>query len=258
MIYVLMKSLLLPPACFFVLFFIGWLLNKWRRRLGHLFLWSLLVAVYLAATPFFAGELMAPLQHYQPVDVQEPDPDVGAIVVLGAGINFSAPEYWDREAPPYGVDVADALSLQRVAYAAYLARATSKPLLLSGGTSSMLGDRTVAKAMSVTLARDFGLSARWLEQRSTTTMSNAEYSAKLLRSEGIDKIYLVTHAWHMPRALIAFEDTGIKVVPAPTGFVSRSSGAWNDFIPSAQGFLLTYYAIHEWLGIAWYRIESAN
>ena len=255
MLYMLLKSLILPPGCFFILVVIGWLVGKWRPRLGRVLLWALLVVGYLATTPFLAGELLAPLQRYQPVDVQKPDSHVGAIVVLGAGINYSAPEYWNPEAPPFGFDVADALSLQRIAYAAYLARATGKPLLLSGGATRPSSDRTVAKAMSVTLARDFGITPRWLEERSTTTQSNAVYSAKLLHAEGIDKIYLVTHAWHMPRALIAFEGTGIEVIPAPTGFVSRSGDTWHDFIPSAQGLLLTYYAVHEWLGIAWYRIK---
>ena len=255
MLYMLLKSLILPPGCFFILVVIGCLVRKWRPRLGRVLLWALLVVGYLATTPFLAGELLAPLQRYQPVDVQKPDSHVGAIVVLGAGINYSAPEYWNPEAPPFGFDVADALSLQRIAYAAYLARATGKPLLLSGGATRPSSDRTVAKAMSVTLARDFGITPRWLEERSTTTQSNAVYAAELLHAEGIDRIYLVTHAWHMPRALIAFEDTGIEVIPAPTGFVSRSERTWHDFIPSAQGLLLTYYAVHEWLGIAWYRIK---
>lgn len=258
MLYTILKTLILPPGCFFVLFLVGWLLTRWWPRLGRTFLVALLAMAYLATTPFLAGELMAPLQPYEAVDLEKPDPDVGAVVVLGAGIYFSAPEYWRPEAPPFGVDVADTLSLERVAYAANLAKATGKPILLSGGASFAPTHRSVAGAMQATLTRDFGLTARWVEDRSTTTMSNATYSAELLRAAGIDKVYLVTHAWHMRRAMIAFERVGIEAVPAPTHFVSRSGGLWGDFIPSAQAFLLTYYAVHEWLGIAWYRFGAAK
>jgi uncharacterized SAM-binding protein YcdF (DUF218 family) len=254
MFHTVLKTIVLPPTCFFILFFVGWLLSRWRPALGRWFLWGLLVIVYLATTPFVAGELMAPLQRYPAVNIEQPDPEVEAIVVLGAGVNFSAVEFWDSEAPPFGVDVADSLSLQRVAYAAYLAKATGLPILLSGGASGSLNNRTVAEAMRVTLSRNFGLTARWLEERSASTMENAQYSAQLLRSQGIHKVYLVTHAWHMRRAMMAFNDVGIEAVPAPTSFVSRSGRLWRDLLPSSQAMHFTYYGIYEWLGIAWYHL----
>jgi uncharacterized SAM-binding protein YcdF (DUF218 family) len=258
MFHTVLKTIVLPPTCFFILFFVGWLLTKWRPVPGRWFLWSLLAIVYLATTPFVAGELMAPLQRYQAVNLERPEPDIGAIVVLGAGVNFSAKEYWQPTAPPFGIDVADSLSLQRVSYAAYLARATGLPILLSGGASGSTNNRTVAEAMKVTLDRNFGLTARWLEERSSSTMENAVFSAELLRKEGIRKFYLVTHAWHMRRAMIAFERVGLHAVPAPTSFVSRSGWLWRDFLPSMQALNLTYYAIYEWLGIAWYRLNTES
>ena len=257
MLYTILKTVVLPPTLFFVLLLLGWLLMKWRRVVGLFVLWPLLAAAYLATTPFAAGELMAPLQRYPAVDLRNPDPNIGAIVVLGAGVYFSAPEYWESAAPPFGVDVADPLSLQRVAYAAYLAKATGLPILLSGGAGGSANDRTIAKAMATTLTRNFGLSARWLEERSASTMENARYSAEILRSHGVRRIYLVTHAWHMQRALMAFESVGVEAVPAPTAFVPRSSGQWREFLPSAQAFHLVYYGIYEWLGIAWYRTTAA-
>jgi uncharacterized SAM-binding protein YcdF (DUF218 family) len=259
MLHTVIKALILPPTCFFLLFFIGWIIKAWRPSLGRYFLWCLLAVVYLVTTPFLAGELMAPLQRYQAVNLEKPDPDVRAIVVLGAGAYFSAPEYWDPAAPSFGVDVADVLSLQRVAYAAYLAKATGLPILLSGGANGSSNGRTVAQAMRVTLVRNFGLVPHWLEERSTSTMENADYSGQLLRTEGINKIYLVTHAWHMRRAMIAFDRVGIEAVPAPICFVSRSGWSWRDFVPSSRALHLNYYAVYEWLGIAWYSLyEGAD
>jgi len=258
MLHTILKAIILPPTCFFLLFLVGWRLAKWRPTLGRCFLWGLLAVIYLATTPFVAGELMARLQPYRAVNLDQLDPDIGAIVVLGAGVDFSAPEYWEPQAPPFGIDVADSLSLQRVAYSAYLAKATGLPILLSGGASGSSSERTVAAAMRVTLARNFGLAARWVEERSSSTMENAEYSAQLLRREGIRKVYLVTHAWHMRRAMIAFERVGMEAVPAPTAFVSRSGELWRDFLPSSQALYFTYYGVYEWLGIAWYRLSASH
>lgn len=257
MLYSIVKSLVLPPTCFFVLVLAAWLLAKRWPRTGRACLWALLLLAYFAATPYVAGELMAPLQPYAPVDLEDAgDDDVGAIVVLGAGIYYSAPEYWRPGAPSWGIDVANSLSLERLEYAAYLAKATGKPLLLSGGTTGPAPGRTVAGAMQETLREHFGVTARWLEDQSTSTLSNAANSARLLRAEGVRKVYLVTHAWHMPRAMIAFEGTGIEAIPAPTRYMSRAEPLWQDFVPSAPALLVTYYAVHEWLGIAWYRLSS--
>jgi uncharacterized SAM-binding protein YcdF (DUF218 family) len=258
MLHTVLKTIVLPPTCFFVLLMLGWALMKWRRAVGLFTLWMLLVVTYLTTTPFAAGELMASLQRYPAVSLEDSDPSVGAIVVLGAGVYFSAPEYWGPTASPFGIDVADPLSLQRVAYAAYLAKATGLPILLSGGPGDSTNGRTIARAMGVTLTRNFGLSARWLEEQSASTMENAQFSAEVLHSQGIRKAYVVTHAWHMRRAMVAFDSVGLEAVPAPTAFVSRSGRQWRDFVPSAQAFHLTYYGIYEWLGIAWYRLAAGS
>ncbi len=256
MLYDLVKILVLPPAVFFLLLLAGWLLLRWRRPFGRALLGLLLLVAYLSTTPYAAGELMAPLQRYDALDLRRPDPEAGAIVVLSAGLYFSAPEYWHPGAPSHGVDVPGSLTLERLQYAARLARATGLPVLVSGGAAGRTENRFVADAMKQSLERDFGVPVRWVERRSVDTFSNARNSAALLRADGIGRAYLVTHAWHMPRALIAFGATGLDVVPAPTRFVSRAEPRWRDFLPSARAFLYSYYALHEWAGIAWYRLRG--
>jgi uncharacterized SAM-binding protein YcdF (DUF218 family) len=256
LLYTFVKTVVLPPTSFFVLLFVGLLLRRRWPGLGRIFLSILLLVVYLATTPFLAGELMAPLQTFGPVDLENPDPEVEAILVLGAGVYFDAPEYRPSEGTEMGVDAPDSLSLQRAEYAAYLAKATGKPVMVSGGPTDLSDGRTLAQVMQITLQRDFGVSVRWVEDRSDNTKTNVMLSASLLREQGIRRIYLVTHAWHMPRAIIAFEQSGIDVVPAPTRFVSRSEMELQDFVPSAKALLMNFYAIHEWLGIAWYRLRD--
>ncbi|GAB4394885.1 MAG: YdcF family protein [Kiloniellaceae bacterium] len=258
MLYSIVTALVLPPTCFFVLLFLA-LLVKWRRpRLGKGLLWALLLLVYLSTTPFVAGELMAPLQPYGPIDPEQPDPEVGAIVVLGAGVYYGAPEYWQPSFPLAYAETADSLSLERVEYAAYLARMTGIPILVSGGATGPDEQLTIARTLKQTLERDFAVPVRWVEEGSVNTWMNAQLSAEILKAQGIRKIYLVTHAWHMPRAMFSFQETGIEAIPAPTRFESRSELIGQDFVPSAKAFLDTHYAIYEWLGFTWYRLRGQS
>jgi len=256
MLYSIANTLVLPPTCFFVLFLLG-MLVKWRwPRTGKVLLWSLLAVVYLSTTPYVAGELMAPLQPYGPIDPEHPDPEVGAIVVLGAGIYFGAPEYWEPSYPNAYSETGDGLSLERTEFAAFLHRMTHIPILVSGGAVGPDPQLSVARTMKQTLERDFDVPVRWVEEESENTWMNAKLSADILKAEGIQKISLVTHAWHMPRAMFSFEGTGIDAIPAPTRFASRADPLADDFIPSAKASLATFYAIHEWLGLAWYHLRA--
>lgn len=256
MLYFIAKTLVLPPTCFFVLLLVALSLGCWSRRVGRWLLWSLFALVYASTTPLVARALMAPLQPYPPVDPQQAGRDVEAIVVLGAGVYYWAPEYgFPEEAPLSGLR-AGGLTLQRLQYAAYLSRLTGKPILASGGRASAAPQHTVAEAMQVTLESDFGIPVRWLEEESRSTYTNAQHVARRLREEGVRHFYLVSHAWHMPRAMYSFEAAGLDPIPAPTRFISLDPLVWRDFLPAAGTLTVTYYAMHEWLGLAWYRLRA--
>lgn len=82
-------------------------------------------------------------------------------------------------------------------------------------------DLSEAKLMILVLEEELGIKARWLEEQSNTTQENALQSAKILRHEGINFVYLVTQFWHMPRARVQFEQQGLKVVEVPMGFYQK-------------------------------------
>jgi uncharacterized SAM-binding protein YcdF (DUF218 family) len=85
------------------------------------------------------------------------------------------------------------------------------------------------------------------------TAGNAALSAAILKAAGIRRIFVVTHAFHMPRARLLFERAGLEVIPAPTAFFSHPNGDWlpGDFLPQPKALQISYYALHEWLGLAW-------
>ena len=168
-----------------------------------------------------------------------------AIVVLGGGRHPQAAEYAQQDSPSLAM-------LARLRYAAHLHRHTNLPLLVTGGAPDGSGESEAA-VMARVLQQEFLVPVRWKEEASINTAQNGALSATLLREDGIDRILLVTDAIHMHRALQVFRAQGLEVIAAPTYYQSHGRLAPKDFIPGAKGFQITHYAMHEWIGLLWYR-----
>lgn len=84
--------------------------------------------------------------------------------------------------------------------------------------------------------------------------SNTYESAINLRNRLAGKqFYLVTSAGHMPRALRVFLKQGLQPIPAPTEYLSSASLRDSNILPSGQHLAISDLAIHEYLGLMWYR-----
>ncbi|MEY3864146.1 MAG: hypothetical protein RL183_1032 [Pseudomonadota bacterium] len=178
-----------------------------------------------------------------------------AIVVLGGGRRLGAQDSSEYSHQDLGKE-----SLERVRLAAKVAKQTGLPILTTGGLPDARGesqsiDQAEAAIMALVLKNEYGLSVKWIEDQSHTTQENAVYSAKLLKPEGVDHIYLVTQFWHMPRAQKIFEKQGFKVFPIEQGYQASQRYTPLDFYPSAQGMTLTRQIWHESLGAVWYAIR---
>ncbi|TCS70462.1 uncharacterized SAM-binding protein YcdF (DUF218 family) [Sulfuritortus calidifontis] len=238
----LIAGLLLPPLNLLLLAAAGFWLARRRPRLGRGLMLAAFAGLWLLATPWVGDRLLAALQTpYQPIRGDEAE----AIVILGGGSD---------PAPEYGGDRPSQATLERLRYGAHLARQTGKPLLVTGGAPK--GGRPEAGIMAEALAADFGLPGAWVEGRSRNTRENAEYSAELLEKAGIRRIYLVSQAWHLPRAVPVFERAGLTVVPAGTGYAGLELSTPLDFLPDIRGLKNSYIALHEAIGLVWYRIRN--
>ena len=175
-------------------------------------------------------------------------PSAQAIVILGGGLRPRAPEY-DYQ------DVLKHYALERVSYGAYLHQQTGLPVLVTGG--QVFHDFTPeGELMQKTLLQSFHIPTRWVENKSKNTMENAIFSQSMLNRDKIKRIYLVTHAWHMPRSVAAFRKTGLEVIPAPMGFESRSGDiSYGDFLPNAHSLAKNSLWAHEITGALWYRFR---
>lgn len=246
----ILKQMLLPPGIFFVLLLVAWWLRRrWPRLagacfvagLGGLWLMSLPVVMQHAANRL-ESEPALPVQAWSTL-AQRAD----AIVILGAGRERGDPA-WD------GIDQPTGIALERVRYAARLAKASGLPVLTSGGLHYG-SPPSEAWIMAQSLRDDFGTSARWMEERSRTTWENAEFSAQLLAEHGIKRVVVVTQAWHMQRSRWSFEQQGLQVVPAPVGFLgtdnARPLGGW---LPESKAIWQNSQLLNEAVGLVGYKM----
>ena len=242
----IVRTLALPPLSLFLLVAVGWILHRRWPRLGRAVIILAMVVLFLLCTEIGASLLVRPLESLTTPLASSIDTRAQAIVVLAAGRLEHAPEYGGNDIPDY-------IALARLRYAAKLQHETGLPILVSGGNVLSSGDRkSKADAMADALREDFVTPVRWIEGASENTFENAQYSAKILRQDGVNRILLVTDAMHMPRAKMVFAQTGLDVVAAPTLFFGAGDIAALDFLPSAEGLRRSYYAIYEWIGLVWY------
>lgn len=245
----ILRELVLPPSSLFCLLTVGIVLGRRYPRVGKALQIGAIALLFVLCTGFGARMLFAPLENLTtPLD-QSHAVGAHAIVVLAAGRYGRAPEYGENEIPDY-------IALARLRYASKLHRELAIPLLASGGNGSADGQyKPKAIAMVRALNAEFATPVKWIETASENTQENAVFSAAILKQAKIGKVLLVTDAMHMPRAARAFRQAGLEVVEAPTIFFSASRVAAMDVLPSVENLRRSYYAIYEWLGLAWYRIR---
>ncbi|WP_319245311.1 YdcF family protein [uncultured Propionivibrio sp.] len=230
-------SLVLPPFSLVLLVCVGLLLARYRPRLGKLLIGISLFGIVVLSTPWVAGSLIQSLQKFPPIS-DDQLAKCQAIVVLGGGIY--------REAPEYRRDTVGNVSLERLRYALHLGRISGLPVLATGGAPE--SGTAEALAMRNSAETDFGREIKWIEDQSLDTSSSAHLSAQILKRHDIQRIALVSNAWHLPRAVANFEAAGLTVVPAPMGF-SVSTNDFGGFLPSANALSVSSRVFHEWLGI---------
>lgn len=240
-------TFLLPPLSLLLILALGIFLFHRRYAVAKALLLTGFGLLWIMSTPYFAeGALHLLEAHTAALDNRQ---SADAIVILGGGTYFFAPEYG-------GQHTIGEASLVRLRYGAKLQRETGKPILVTGGKP--LGNSvSEAQQMRVVLEQDFHVPVRWIEDGSDNTFENALYSFRLLQSAGIHKIYLVTHAWHMPRSADIFRRAGFEVIEAPTAFTTRYEIDLLAFLPRAESMGQSKIFVHELIGMLWYRVKLA-
>jgi uncharacterized SAM-binding protein YcdF (DUF218 family) len=236
------SGVLMPPVIFIVLGLAGALLALVWRRAGLALAIASSLCLFVMATPAMSSFLLHRVESAlpQPGDFG----DAQAIVVLGGDVHIGN-----------GADVPDtlgALSLERVVFAAQAYRRLHLPVVVSGGRVGA-AHASEGALMKAALEADFAVPVAWNEDRSRTTWENALYTARLLQPEKIATVVIVSQAWHLPRALWAFERVGLRALPWPAPRAALRPGAVDDFLPSIAALHDSFRALHEMIGAVYYR-----
>jgi uncharacterized SAM-binding protein YcdF (DUF218 family) len=223
-----------------------------RKRGAGLALVILSGAVlYAFSTDPLSYRLIRSLEkRYPPLPKVEPAPCI--VLLTGGEVPRMPPRLYDE------INAAG----DRILYTARLFKEGVAPrIVITGGNLDFI--RTTTGSQAEAAARllrglfDIDSSRILLETKARNTYENGLLTGKLLDSLHLPRtIILVTSAVHMPRAVMVFKKLGFTVEPAPTNFIADAPRTMKliDRIPSASTLLYSTYALHEWYGMAAYRL----
>jgi uncharacterized SAM-binding protein YcdF (DUF218 family) len=223
-----------------------------RRNARPLWRWTVLVlvlAIGIVSHPFSAWVAARSLEaQYPPAAATSVLPPVRALVVLSGGL-FAGNQH-------QGVLAED--SLMRTTCGARLAhRIAPELIVVTGGRVNPDTQASAAERMRDLLVLMGVDDQRILvEGRAMTTVGNARESRALLGPRGITRVGLVTEALHMPRAVAIFRGEGFDVVPLSCEGQAGPSFPWtrSTLLPGPRSAWLVNRAVHEWVGLAYYRL----
>ncbi len=225
----------------FVIGVIAWLIPRFRARSTACFAAALIVGIVFSSNKV-AQTLLQPLERAYPAWTAEhaARAKLGYIVVLTA---------WSGKDPTLmaGMLLNDS-SAFRVLTAAELWRLYPDAKIIISGLPRVADDMAASlQALGVPPA------AILVERNSINTRDSAMNCSKLV---GDDPFALVTSAGHMRRAMGLFAKQGKEPLPVPTDY--RLPGTWGGlaWLPSPRGLAASDLAMHEYLGLAWYRIRG--
>ncbi|RVU47104.1 YdcF family protein [Rubrivivax rivuli] len=245
----LVGVLLLPPLPMLLLVLVGARLMFRRRLLAWFLILLGVVSLWLACTGAVSGMLTRVLTRPPPALTEAQVLSLKgqaktAIVVLGGGSRSYAPEYGMSSLLPR--------TMERLRYGLWLSRATGLPVAMSGGVGHGAREGPGEAEIGARIAeREFGRPLRWIESASRDTRENAQRTVAMLRADGIQRIVLVTHDFHMRRAVLNFEKAAgaaMEIVPAPMDLPQSGSLSWHDWLPNASRLQDTVFALREWIG----------
>lgn len=172
------------------------------------------------------------------------------IVILGGGIIPQTPRNGSGE-------LSDS-AMKRVYEGFLLYKNLQVPIVVTGG--KLLGTEIPeAQIMKEELLK-MGVNPNdiYVEPLAKNTNQNAEFTLKLLEDFEIQRIYLITSAIHLTRAMNYFNSyTNIDIVPVPTDYkVSREKLKWYDYLPDMRSLEATSSAWHEYLGLIKFKISE--
>ena len=238
------SAIVFSPALLLLGIALGLSLLSKKPKLGKSVAIFSTALLWIISTPVFSVWLYHNLlTQYKPSTAQELKANgVQAIVVLGGGVETGQPD---------GIQQLKPTALDRLRHGIQLSRQTGIPILVTGGKgwgadADSENEAAVLKRVAI---EAFQYHIQWTESDSRDTRGNARNSKEVLSNQGIQKIALVTHTWHMPRSKKAFEEVGFEVTPAPLGFMRKKDFELLPLLPNSNALNNTLTIFKEIVGL---------
>ena len=223
----LLSTFLMPLSIGLILFILGlWFLytNSYKKAkiyLGISFLW-----IFLISYSPFANSLLAPLEdQYQ--EIQSP---LDAKYILLLGGDFKSRAY-------------EAIKLHHLIH--------DSIIITSGYPGSY--KTTPEAVVNANKLIQLGIPKEniLMQTKPRDTAEEAQQIKKIVKDE---PFIVVTAAYHMPRAMGLFKKEGLNAIAAPTNFLSSNSSLLS--VPNGRTLHKTEIALHEYLGMLWYKLKA--
>jgi len=254
---VVVKSLTTPMVWVVLLLVLGLVLARKGRgkrlfAVGRLLLLTGTVLLLALSLNPMADLLTYPLEaRYRPPPAEALD-RLDLVVVLGGGVHPAGGFRQEAELSQY--------SYPRFYYGVRVFQQGQANLLAFCGGPSSTGGESEATVMRA-LALSLGVPPDKIvtEETSRTTFENIANLACLLPAGQGRRIGLVTTAIHMRRSHGVFQKQfpGDTIIPIPVYYTCKPGKfSIRDFVPSSGNLEKSTVALHEWIGILWYKLRG--
>jgi len=237
-----LKELIVPSNFCWLLAAIGavlWIVPATHRR-GPYVVAAAMTLLIVFSSGKTATLLLSPLEYAYPRVSDSPVMQVDAIVVL-AGYAADDPDMPLSSRP-------NSSSLYRITEAIHLWRRCRQCTVVVTGMG------TTVKVMAEVLeAAGIPKTQMHTDNQAANTAASAANMKAMLANK---TFYLVTSAGHMTRAMGVFAKQGVLPIPAPTDHQMPRRVSHADWNLSPYHLQCADAAIHEYIGIAWYRLRG--
>lgn len=222
--------------------------RRWGLRLG----WAALAVLLLQGWEPLPDALIRQLESRHPeMAVGKPLSGFAGVVLLGGALE---PAYvWQGNGQPALNDAAERMT----SALPLLQQAPGLRLLFTGGDGELFAGSLTEAQRAARFFTRMGVAPErlLLESASRTTYENAVFSARLPGVDAKQPWLLLTSAWHMPRAMAAFQKAGWNVTPYPVDYRAGKATPWTEY-SMVQGAHKWHLVLHELVGLLTYRLTG--
>jgi len=249
----LITAIILPPGSVIAVM-LALIIFYYRKIFSnHRFFFSLYMVLFilfsLISIEPVSEMLMRPLENYHSNEItvssnREPD----LIVVLGGGSIV-------RKNGAVLQSKLSSVTRDRVLEGLIVQKEENLPLLFTGG-NVLKGENAPGEAEAVlSIMQRMGIDREHyiLEGQSRNTFENAMFSSRITERRNI---ILITSAFHMKRGILCFEKAGFQIVEtrAVDSRIDDKKMTVFDFLPSMSSLQNSATALHEYIGLFYYKL----